>query len=140
MGLFPIERNNLREDIECPGDTIPYNCFVSSNSETVQLTWRITLPGIRPFNLTYDSIYDLNTVDDLGMNITTNLTSYRRDEYIESIIVLTVLRETFINGTLLECLSEDLDSDSNVIIVMQSGTYGYCTKFVMTVFYGLSFL
>ena len=121
MSLFQLERNVLREDIECPGDTILYNCFVPSNSEIVQLTWRITLPGIRPFNITYDNIDDLNTVDDLGMNITTNLTSYRRDEYIESVIVLTVLRETFINGTLLECLSEELDSDSEVIIVMQSG-------------------
>ena len=121
MSLFPLERDVSREDIECPGDIIPYNCSVSSNSETVQLTWRITLPGTRPFNITYDNIYDLDTVDNLGKNITTILTSYRRNEYIESVIVLTVLRETFINGTLLECLSEELDSDSDVIIVMQSG-------------------
>ena len=108
--------------IECPGDTIRYNCSVLSNSETVQLTWRVTLPGMMPRSMTYSGPMILMPVSNLGLNISTNLTSYRRDEYIESIIELTVLRDIFINGTILECISEALASESERVVVMQSGT------------------
>ena len=102
--MAPLQRIVSREDIDCPGDTISYNCSIQSNSETVQLTWRVTLPGQMPIDITYDNTSNLNTVDNLGFSITTTLTTYTRDEYIESTIVFTVLRDVVMNGTELECI------------------------------------
>lgn len=101
------ERNVSRSDIECPGDVIPYNCSVWSNSENVQLTWIITFPDQTAFNVTYSSNY--NTSVDLGMGIITLLTEYVEDQYIESLLVLTV-QNVSMNGTQLECKSAALDS------------------------------
>ena len=56
-------------------------------------------------------------MDYFPNNITTILTQYRSDESIVSEIVLTVLQNVSMNGTLLECKSEDLASESNVIYV-----------------------
>ena len=121
--LTPLERNNSRVDIECPGDTISYNCSIWSNSETVQLTWRVTLPGEAPMVMTYDGSSSLNTVDNLGMDISTILTSYMSDQYIASSITLTILRGVPMNGSLLECFTERLDDDSDTIYVNSSGIH-----------------
>ena len=121
--LDQLERNVSRLDIECPGDTISYICSVMSNSEMVQLTWRVTLPGGLTANITYDDTSILYAVDDIGINnIVTTLTSYTSDEYIESTIVFTVLADVDLNVTMLECISEDLDSDSDTIFVNIAGT------------------
>ena len=88
-----------------------------SNSETVQLTWRVTLPGMMPVNITYGA----NEMMILGLNITTVLTKFVADEYIESLIILTVLSDIELSGTKLECISEDLDSQNTTLIVNTSG-------------------
>ena len=122
MVLDALERNVSRRDIECPGDTIPYICSVASNSEMVQLTWRVTLPGGMTAYITYNNTSILNTVDDIGIhNIVTTLTNFTSDEYIDSTIVFTVLAGVDLNVTMLECLSEDLDSDSDTIFVNSAG-------------------
>ena len=87
----------------------------------VQLTWRVTLPGGITTNITYDNTSIINTVNDIGTNIITTLTSYTSDEYIESTIVFTVLADVDLNVTMLECISEDLDSDSDTILVNTAG-------------------
>lgn len=100
-----------RPDIDCPGDTIPYYCSVLSNSEAVQLTWRVTFPEMMPISITYDGRSTVNTIDILlDLNITAVLTDYIAEEIIESIITLTVLRNVSMNGTMIECSSEDLDN------------------------------
>ena len=103
------ERNFFRDDINCPGDTILYRCSIASNSETVQLTWLVTLPGMVPVNITYDNTSIPNTVDTtFGNNITTTLTNFTVDLYTESTIMFTVLRDVVMNGTMLECISGEL--------------------------------
>ena len=124
-------------DIECPGDVIAYNCFVLSNSESVQLTWRVTIPGLESFNITYDTFSPINIEEGvgssnsssavnieerIGMSITTTLNNFMADEFIESTIVFTVLNDVTLNGTGLECISEDLDTDFVVVLVNTSGT------------------
>ena len=112
------ERNFFRDDINCPGDTILYRCSIASNSETVQLTWLVTLPGMVPVNITYDNTSIPNTVDTaFGNNITTTLTNYTVDLYTESTIMFTVLRDVVMNGTMLECISEDLDIYTTTVFV-----------------------
>ena len=123
VDLVSLGRNVSRLDIECPGDTISYICSVMSNSEMVQLTWRVTLPGGMTANVTYDNTSILNTVDDIGIHyIVTILTGYTSGEYIESTIVFTVLADVDLNVTMLECISEDLDSDLDTIFFITAGT------------------
>ena len=122
MELDSLERNVSRLDIECPGDTISYICSVMSNSERVQLTWRVTLPGGMTANIIYDNTSIINTMVDIGINsIATTLISYTRNENIESTIVFTVLADVDLNVTMLECISEDLGSDSDTIFVDFAG-------------------
>ena len=122
---MPLERNTLRNDIECPGDTVPYNCSITSNSEAVQLTWRVTLPGMSPLNVTLDNS-SISTVQHLGVNITSVLIEFRTDEYAESVIFFTVLSDVAMNGTKLSCISEDLNEESATVFFNISGTILYC--------------
>ena len=117
-----MDRNFARDDINCPGDTTSYRCSVMSNSETVQLTWRVTLPGMMPVNITYDSTSLPNTQDtSFGYSITTMLTNFTMDTYIESTIVFTVLSDLAMNGTMLECISENLDDFLTMVFINISG-------------------
>ena len=132
--VTPLERILSRMDIECPGDIIAYNCFVMSNSENVQLTWRVALPEEKPFNVTYDGSSAVNIEErigisdnssaenNIGMSITTTLNDFMADEYIESTIVFTVLKDLVLNGTELDCTSEVLGTNSIVVLVNISGT------------------
>ena len=106
--------------IDCPGDTISYSCSILSNSETLNLTWRVTFPGFMPINMTYDSSSNVSSLDYLEMNVSTTLTAYNRSSgYIESTITLTVLMD--VNGTELECSISDLDNDIITTLVYSSG-------------------
>ena len=120
VSLNQLTRNNSINEIECPGDMIRYNCSVQSNSENVQLTWHVTLPGMMFINITYDETSNHNAMDSLEMNIITALNVYE-NERIESSITFTLLMGLVTNGTVLECMSEGLDADSVVVIVMQQG-------------------
>ena len=122
VNLVLLERDTSRSDIDCPGDTLSYRCSVVSNSETVQLTWRVTLPGMMPVNITYDNTSIPNTVDTaFGNNITTTLTNFTADLYIESTNVFTVLRDVTMNGTEIACISAHLDDNSTTVFVNISG-------------------
>ncbi len=110
-------------DIDCPMDTISYNCSILSNSERVHLTWSVTLPGSMPVTITYDNSSILNNMNNLAMGVITILSTYRSDEYIESIIVLTLLIEVALDGTMLECSISDLDNETATLYINSSGSY-----------------
>ena len=117
-----LERNEISLDIDCPGDTIIYNCSILSNSETVHLTWGINFPGLIPINLTFDGNSVPNNAVYLDFNVSVTLTEYRSDRYIESIIILTLLKNFSMNGTLVKCsIDPDLDSSSVIVPVNTSG-------------------
>ncbi len=110
-------------------DTISYNCSISANSETVYLTWSVTPPGVMPTNITYDDTSVINLMDNLAMGVNTMLTTYRNDEYIESILVFTVIRNIVLNETMLECsisnvniegAISDLDSKAKMLFINSS--------------------
>ncbi len=109
VSLNLFERNIMRPDIDCPGDTISYNCSIQSNSETVHLMWSVTLPGSTPLSIIYDNTSVINSMDNLAMGVSTVLTQYRRDEYIESMIILNILG---CNDSDLLCSIGDLESMS----------------------------
>ena len=124
---MPLEANKSSTLIDCPGDTIIYTCGIVSNSEMVHLTWHITFPGHMPINITYDNS---STMDNLDMNISVNLTRYEADRYIESEIILTILKNITMNGTVLECsIAPSLDSDVAIILVNTSGMYSVPTTY-----------
>ena len=72
-------------------------------------------------SITYDNTSSLGTADILGTNVTTILTSYVRDESIESTIALVILRNVDMNGTELKCSSENLDEDTSIVYVNTNG-------------------
>lgn len=111
-------------DIDCPGDFISYNCSIQSNSETLHLTWRVTVPGFMPVNITYDEFSNELEEENLNGFITTALLEYISDEYIESTLSLTI-NDNFttdaINLIELECFIEDLGNDADLLTLNISG-------------------
>ena len=85
-----------------------------SNNETLNLMWRVTFPGMLPINFTYDSTSKLESVDYLSMNISAILTHFS-NESIESVIVLTVMRNVSMNGTRLMCSFTDSTYDMAIV-------------------------
>ncbi len=108
-------------DIECPGDTISYNCSILSNSEAVHLVWRITFPDTMPISITYDNESILDDIDYLRQDTSSILTTYRSDEYIESILIFTLITIDILNGTEVECKIGDLDEMTVTLFINSSG-------------------
>ena len=78
-----------------------------SNSEAVQLTWRVTIPEGTSMNVTYYN----GSSNDANFNspvVQTTLLEYIIDEYIESILILTVPVDLVVNQTIVECCSKIL--------------------------------
>ena len=93
-----------------------------------------------PISFTYDSTSTLYDIHHLDMNISVTLTEldtiataeFVNEELIESIIVITVLKNVSMNGTELECSIADLGSDSAVLFVNTSGMTVTTVKSVLT--------
>ena len=119
-----IERIVPRSDIECPGDIIPFNCFVESNSETVHLTWRVTLPTGVTVNITHNSASSINQIHQVNSFISSSLTQFMNDEYIESSLNITIVADVLVNQTKIECLIGSLGNDTVYMLVNKSGNNG----------------
>ena len=104
------------DNILCPGDIIPYNCSIQSNSETVHLTWSVTIPGEIPVNITYFNISD--DIANLNSFITTIVTAFRRDELIHSTLAVSV---TSVKELMLECSIGQLGNDTTIVFINTSG-------------------
>ena len=114
--VTPLERIASSDTVDCPGDIIPYNCSIQSNSEMVHLIWHVTVPGQSHIVLTYDNNSDLGRVDYLHRFISTSLEEYRHDEYIESVLMFTVQSNVSIGDqTLVECIILNLANYSTTI-------------------------
>lgn len=74
-----------------------------------------------PVNITFDGDTSMNVPYNLGTNITVTLTDYVAEDYIESMMVLTVLTDVLMNETEIECRSADLDSSTITVYVNMSG-------------------
>ena len=119
--ITSLERIVSRSDIECPGDIIPFNCFIESNSETVHLTWRVTLPTGMIVDITHDNTSSINDLYLLNNFTTSILTRFMNNQYIESSLNITVLDIFLINQTKIECLIGQLDNDTVRVSVDTSG-------------------
>ena len=124
--LSSLPWNISRQDIECPGDLLPFVCSVMSNSETVQLEWFVTFPEQdSTVTILYTNGSTPNVVTLLNMSITTELTEFRLDEFIQSLLVITILQNVPMNGTHLQCASENLASQSQIVYINTSGKCFY---------------
>ncbi len=110
-----------RPDIDCPGDTLSYNCSILSNSENSTLVWSLILPG-------FDNVYSIfgaeSTVDEFhssGPAITFRLTEYVDGEYIESILTFTVGRHFTVNRTSITCEIPDLATENVELMLYSAG-------------------
>ena len=63
----------------------------------------------------------MNISATLTGRTTTATTIFVNEEYIESIIVITVLKNITMNETKVDCRIADLDSDSAIVFVNTSG-------------------
>ena len=108
-------------DIDCPGDIIPFNCSIQSNSETVHLVWRVTLPNQSPLNITYDSSSVLHAVNSLNHFINVSLIRFESDEYVESTLAIVLQSNISADQTKLECIIHNLGNDSISLSVNSSG-------------------
>ena len=108
----------------------PYPIIVLSYLILKHLTLSVsvTLPGLTPISFTYDSTSMLYNIQHLDMNISVILTKLDTitttdEEHIESVIVITVLKNVTMNGTNLECSIANLDIKSTILFVNTSGKY-----------------
>ena len=87
-----------------------------------------------PISIFYDDTSNVNIMDYWPMNISSILLDYRSEEYIESIIVLTVLNNFNMNGMELICGITDLINES-VIVQMNTSSMliRICVQYNITV-------
>lgn len=107
-----------REDILCPLDIISFNCSIQSNSEAIHLMWRVFIPGEFQINITYSNVTDEST--NLSSYITTALSDFRNDEYINSTLEITVFSGIPIDKIMLECSIGDLANDTVTALINTS--------------------
>lgn len=108
-------------DIDCPGDSVSYNCSIHSNSSDLHLIWRVTFAGFSPIVISYNSSSMLGTKNNFDFDISTVLTDYRASEYIESVITFRVLGNITMNEAELECSIGSLNSESLIVLFDTSG-------------------
>ncbi len=82
------------------------------------LMWIVTFPRQDPISILYTNFSDPQRLDVLDMNVTTVLTT---SDILESVLVITVLQNVSMNGTLVECRGEDLGSSVVTAYVNTSG-------------------
>ena len=129
VSIIPLERIVSRDDIECPGDIIPYNCSIQSNSETVHLTWRVTIPGQTPVYITYYNATDNDT--SLNDYITTSVTGFESDRYIHSTLKITVYRGISMDQIMLECSINELGNESTTLVHVNTSSECQHTTFML---------
>ena len=109
-----------RNDIDCPGDIIPYECSIFSNSETLHLIWRVTIPGQEPRSIKYNNtLLDHSTID-LNNFVNAQLRNYEIDAYITATLKIILQAGILINQTKVECIIRDLGNDSLYVFVNTS--------------------
>ncbi len=88
---------------------------------TLHLIWTITLPERIPITILYDSTSTLFVVDDLHLSVSSILTKRRTGEYIQSVVILTLIKDINLTGSMVECSITNLDSESTVVDVNSAG-------------------
>ncbi len=113
---MPLAEVQLSKTVsgDCPGDTISLSCSIMSGSENIQLTWTFTLPGMqqsRSFNVNTTS--PPLSISDIGVAVSAN---YTRGVGLFSIVTFTVLRDTSLNGTEIECSNGNLSRTETLFV------------------------
>ena len=88
---------------------------------TLHLIWTITLPERMPIIILYDSTSTLFLVDHLHPSVSSILTKRRTGEYIQSVVILTLIKDINLTGSMVECSITNLDSESTVVDVNSAG-------------------
>ena len=122
-GTAVLYEEYRRKLIDCPGDVTSYKCEIRSNSEEVHLIWKITLPGVQPIMIQYNSTSNQSVIDDLGMGITSVLTHYITDEYIESLLVIrnNIVNNFGVDEIHMECIIADISTAEKTVFFRTSG-------------------
>ncbi len=122
VNLRLLENSMSRSDIDCPGDTISYNCTVQSGSPLLHLKWIVSFFEGETREVLYNNRSTFNNQTVLDFNTQIYLVSSERG-YLESVIVFTVATGVTLNGTELECRIDNIDSERDTVSVNKSGMY-----------------
>ncbi len=114
-----LESTKKLDEMDCPGDTISYNCSIMSNTEDLHLTWSVEFPNSLPINITYSDDGSLREIDMLDVGIRATLMDFRGG-YVQSSITLVVFNSSM-NGTIVKCSIANLDLDNVTILINTSG-------------------
>ena len=107
--------------MHCPGDTIPYYCSIRSNSEVLSLIWHITLPGSTTIEIPYRNVSEFTTsMTRLDGFFNASIASYMHDEYIESMLIITVPPNPLDEQLSLHCEIENLGNASTSLYINSS--------------------
>ncbi len=85
--------------------------------QTNHLIWNITFPNLMPLSATYNSSSLINRERSLPLATRTFLTQYRSAEYIESLLVFTVMKDVILTGTRVECEFRDHDKKTDTLFI-----------------------
>lgn len=87
----------------------------------MHLVWRVTLPGAMPMNVTYNSTSSTSELYTWNDFISTTLREFVDNEYVESILHLTIVADVLLNQTKLECFIGSIGDDTQYVTVNTSG-------------------
>ena len=118
VSIIPLEPIILRGDIRCPGDIIPFNCSILSNSETIHLMWLFTIPEMMSKNVTYSNT--TSGRDTLTPYLSTYVTDFQSDQYIHSTLEFTVQPGIPIDEFTLNCSISGLGFNTTVVHINSS--------------------
>ncbi len=101
----------------------------------VHLIWNVTFPNLMPLSVTYNSSSLLNIAVNLPLATRSYLTQYRNTEYIEALLVFTVMKDATLTGTRVECEFQD-DKKTEILLInnnskskiLQVISYSYVTR------------
>ena len=105
VNIAAVYSETSRGSVDCPGDILPFICSAQSTNETLDLTWRVTIPG-ETINITY-SQSNYNRIS-LNRYITTSLIEFRKDEFAFSILEIMVNQYTPTHQIMIECSMAEL--------------------------------
>lgn len=110
-------------NIHCPGDIVYYRCIITTNSESPQLTWVITLPERTPLSITYRGASSCSSVDRLNDFISTSIDNFTGDSLIESTLTMELQTSSIVNQTQLTCFIADLGHANHTVFINASGKF-----------------
>ncbi len=118
-----LNRTRRTSSVDCPGDTISYECSVVSDRSPLFLTWIITFPnnlGLIPITITYNMSSTINSTSTFPMDTSIRFTDMGA-VYLVSAISFSNLIDDGLVGTEIQCKREDAEMMTKILQLVTIG-------------------